>query len=152
MAYDEVSFLNGILLGRSMKGVSMANPNRGDLLRVQSGHLAAMRRVSLRPDAAPGAVGGSAAVEFFTWNINGQLVALSASVPGLSGFGGVSAGAMLTETGERLHALASLADGLAAGLGAALRQKAADRSLLVSGMPEGLGGTLLAAGTITINE
>ena len=63
MAYDETSFLNGIVLGRAMKGVSMANPNRGNFLRVLSGQLAAMRIVSLCPGGAPGPAGGSVAVE-----------------------------------------------------------------------------------------
>ena len=35
MAYDETSFLSGIALGRAMKGISMANPNRGGTPHVE---------------------------------------------------------------------------------------------------------------------
>ena len=149
MAYDETSFLNGLILGKAMKGVGMADPNRGDHLRVQSGRLTAVRKTVTRPEALPPVLGGSAAVESFLWRIHGQLVESSAAVPGEQGCAGITAAAVLTDVSERFSAAAAVTGGLTDGIGAALRQKAPDRRLTVPGTPEGLGGTLLAAAEIT---
>ena len=151
MAYDEVSFLNGIILGKAMKGVSMANPNRGDLLRVQSGRLTAVRRI-LRDPVLPGELGGSPQADSFALRIHGEVVQASASISGDFGIGSLLAAGTLTESSEHFYAAVTAAGELTDSVVAALRQKAADRNLLAPGMPEGLGGTLLASVTIINDE
>ena len=152
MAYDETSFLSGIALGRAMKGVSMANPNRGDLLRVLSGRLAAARIVALRPETVPGFTGDSAAVTSFLADLNGQHIRASAAVPGGLGIGSLSAAAVLTQEGELICASAALPGERTDAFGAALRQKAADRSLRAAEAPGGLGGLLQAGAAIAIED
>ncbi len=152
MAYDETSFLSGIALGRAMKGISMANPNRGDFLRVLSGRLAAARIVALRPETVPGFSGDSAAVVSFLADLNGQLIRAAAAVPGVMGLGSLGAAAVLNQEGERLYASAALPGELTDAFSAALRKKAADRSLPAAEMPGGLGGLLQAGAAIAIED
>ena len=151
MAYDETSFLNGLVLGRAMKGISMANPNRGDFLRVLSGRLTAAGIVALHPETVPGFSGDSAAVSFQA-DVHGQRLRASAAVPGEPGLGGLGAAAVLTQEGELIAASAALPGELPGAFGAALRQKAPDRSLQASEAPGGLGGLLRAGAAIVIEE
>ena len=152
MAYDEVSFLNGIVLGRAMKGFSMANPNRGDLLRVQAMRLSKAPCISLRPSALPVMGAFSLTVSVPLWDLNGETVEALVSVPAALGFGSLGAAVELTPDSEEFSAEADFSGGLTAVIGAELRRKAPDRSLHASGMPEGLGGTLTAAGRIITEE
>lgn len=152
MAYDETSFLNGIVLGRAMKGVSMANPNRGNFLRVLSGHLAAMRIVSLCPGAAPGPAGGSVAVESSSFGPVGQRIRIRLLPPGDPGLGGLTVEGRLAAEAERIPAAAAMTGGLAGVFGAALRRKAAEGSWRAENMPNGMGGTVLASAVITTEE
>jgi hypothetical protein len=152
MAYDEYSFLNGLVLGRAMKGVSMANPNRGNFLRVLSGRLEAARIIPLRPDPASGGDGGTPGLEAWALQISGEHIRPSVVAPGSLGFGGLLTAVTLTQEGQQITASAEAPAGMGSALSAALRQKAADRSLRAPGGPVGLGGTLRAQGTITLEE
>ena len=152
MAYDEVSFLNGIILGRAMKGFGMANPNRGNLLRVQAMHLATAPWIYLRPGTLPVFQDSSLTASSLEWDLNGETLEAFVSAPAALGFGGLSASVELTPDSEEFSAEADFSGGLTDVIGAELRQKAPDLSLRVPGMPEGLGSTLTAAGTITIDE
>ncbi len=152
MASDETSFLSGIALGRAMKGISMANPNRGDFLKVLSGHLAAVRSVPLRPAAVPGSAGEIAAVISSRLAPVGQRIRAALFLPGDPGFGGVTVAGKHTPQEERITAEAEVPGELTGSYGAALRRKPADRSLRPEDTPNGIGGTLLAAVTITIEE
>ncbi len=152
MAYDETSFLNGIVLGRAMKGVSMANPNRGNFLRVLSGHLAAMRIVSLCPGGAPGPAGGSVAVESSSFGPVGQRIRIRLLPPGDPGLGGLTVEGRLAAEAELIPAAAAMTGGLAGVFGAALRRKAAEGSWRAENMPNGMGGTVLASAVITTEE
>ena len=148
MAYDETSFLSGIALGRAMKGISMANPNRGGTPHVVSGRLAAVRRVPLRPGAVPGPLGGSAAVSARNLSLFGQHIRASLLPSGDPGFGGIAVTAELAAEEERITAAAAMPGELTGSFGASLRRKAADRSLQAESVPNGMGGTVLAAATI----
>ena len=135
MAYDETSFLNGLALGRAMKGVSMANPNRGDLLRVLSGRLAAARIIAR----------GSAAVAASSLEINGKRIRPHVTAPGETGCGGLSAAATLTQQAERISAAAETPGEMTASVSAAIRRKAPEGSFRAEDVPGGVGGTLQAA-------
>ena len=148
MAYDETSFLNGIVLGRAMKGVSMANPNRGDFLRVLSGRLETLQIVPLRPGAVPSPVWGSITVESYNLGPVGQRIQVGLLLPGDPGFGSIAAEGLLAAEEEVIPAAAALTGELAGVFGAALRRKAAGGSWRAEDMPNGIGGTLLAAVTI----
>ena len=148
MAYDETSFLSGIALGRAMKGISMANPNRGGSPHVVSGRLAAVRRIPLRPGAAAGPLGGSAAVSAWNLSLFGQHIRAALLPPGDPGFGGIAVVAELTAEEERITAAAAMSGELTGSIGASLCRKAADRSLQAESVPNGMGGIVLAAGTI----
>ena len=145
MAYDETSFLNGLALGRAMKGVSMANPNRGDLLRVMSGRLAAARIIALTPEALTGDDWGSAAVAASSLEINGKRIRPHVTAPGEMGCGGLSAAATLTQEAERISAAAETPGEMTASVSAAIRRKAPEGSFRAEDVPGGFGGTVQAA-------
>ena len=145
MAYDETSFLNGLALGRAMKGVSMANPNRGDLLRVLSGRLAAVRIIALTPEALTGGDWGCAAVMASSLEISGQRIRPHVTAPGEAGCGGLSAAAVLTQEAERISAAAETPGEMTAAVSAAIRRKAPEGSFRTEDMPGGIGGTVQAA-------
>lgn len=150
MAYDEVSFLNGVILGRAMKGFSMANPNNGNLLRVQARRVAAVARLYGQPEALPVFPASSLALSSYSWDLQGQTIEKSLTVPAALGLENLGASSELTTAWFSLEA--ELSDGLTASIGAELSQKEPDLELYVPGTPEGLGGALTAAATIIIGE
>lgn len=152
MAYDETSFLSGIVLGRAMKGVSMANPNRGNFLRVLSGHLAAVRIVPLHPQAVPGPAGGSVAVRSCSFGPVGQQIRAALLLPGDPGFGGIAAVGLLMPEEEIIPASAATTGERRGFFSAALRRKAADESWRAEDMPNGMGGTVQASAAINTEE
>ena len=152
MAYDETSFLNCIILGRAMKGVSLANPNLGDFLRMLSGRLETLPIVPLRPGAVPSPVWGSIAVESYNLGPVGQRIRVGLLLPGDPGFGGIAAEGLLSAEEEVIPAAAALTGALAGVFGAALRRKTAEGSWQAEDTPNGMGGTVQAAAVITTED
>lgn len=152
MAYDETSFLSGIVLGRAMKGVSMANPNRGNFLRVLSGRLAAVGIVPLHPEAVPGPAGGSVAVRTYSFGPVGQQIRAALLLPGDPGFGGIAAEGLLAPEEEIIRAAAAATGERRGVFSASLRRKAAEGSWRAENVPNGMGGTVLASAAITTEE
>ena len=152
MAYDETSFLSGIVLGRAMKGVSMANPNRGNFLQVLSGRLAAVGIVPLHPEAVPGPAGGSVAVRTYSFGPVGQQIRAALLLPGDPGFGGIAAEGLLAPEEEIIRAAAAATGERRGVFSASLRRKAAEGSWRAENVPNGMGGTVLASAAITTEE
>ena len=152
MAYDETSFLSGIVLGRAMKGVSMSNPNRGNFLRVLSGRLAAVGIVPLHPEAVPGPAGGSVAVRTYSFGPVGQQIRAALLLPGDPGFGGIAAEGLLAPEEEIIRAAAAATGERRGVFSASLRRKAAEGSWRAENVPNGMGGTVLASAAITTEE
>ena len=152
MAYDETSFLSGIVLGRAMKGVGMANPNRGNFLRVLSGRLAAVGIVPLHPEAVPGPAGGSVAVRSYSFGPVGQQIRAALLLPGDPGLGGIAAEGLLKPEEEIIRASAATTGERRGVFSAAIRRKAAEGSWRAEDMPNGMGGTVQASAVITTEE
>lgn len=98
MPYDENSFLQGIAVGRSMKGVGVIAGGKG------GGGKAAVVSRDLRPvgsifalsRSVPAPDGGSAAGASIYIEVNGQAINTAAPAPSAFGLGGITAAAVIT--------------------------------------------------------
>lgn len=95
MPYDENSFLQGIAVGRSMKGVTVINRGGGGNVRVASGLLNAISSFYTPILALPGTLDGTVAVGNAFIRPEGESIIAAASTPASLGMGGIAASGAL---------------------------------------------------------
>lgn len=98
MPYDENSFLQGIAVGRSMKGVSVLPGGKGGggKADVVSRDLRTVGSIFDLSRSVPAQDGGTAGVESIYIEVNGQTINTAAAAPSAFGLGGITAAAVIT--------------------------------------------------------
>lgn len=91
MPYDENSFLQGIAVGRSMKGVTVINRGGGGNVRVASGVLDAIIPFYSPILALPGGAAGTVAVSNAFIRLDGETIDAAATLPSSLRMAGIQA-------------------------------------------------------------
>ena len=91
MPYDENSFLQGIAVGRSMKGVTVVNQRGGERVQVLSGVLDAIIPFYSPILALPGGAAGTVAVSNAFIRLDGETIAAAATPPSSLSMAGITA-------------------------------------------------------------
>lgn len=96
MPYDENSFLQGVAVGRSLKGISVASPNGDARIRAVSGVVDAIVPFYSSELALLHDTGGEVAVGSAFFHIDGASIDTSVSTPATLGIGSIVPAAVMT--------------------------------------------------------
>lgn len=91
MPYDEDSFLQGITVGRAMKGVTVLNPSGRGIFRVISERINLGTIEHYSAEVPPGE-GGSVSISYMSISISGKEINAAAVVPDQMGITSLTAG------------------------------------------------------------
>lgn len=96
MPYDEDSFLQGITVGRAMKGVTVLNPSGRGTFRVISERINLGSMNYYSAEVPPGE-GGSVSISYMSISISGKEITVSVgNIPAQMGFTELTAGTVIT--------------------------------------------------------
>lgn len=90
MPYDEKSFLQGLAVGRALKGVTVLTPIGGGTLMITSEFMDEGRIILWEPDEVPNELSEGPVIEAVSIRIDGQEIDVSAEAPGTFGYGGIT--------------------------------------------------------------
>lgn len=100
MAYDENSFLQGIAVGRAMKGVTVTSLDQLDHLGTPEMRIVPFSMIVLRADGVPNMQACSLSVAPLSWDLNGEIIAAAVTVPPALGIQSLGVSAELTLDSE----------------------------------------------------
>lgn len=95
MPYDEKSFLQGLAVGRSLKGVQVLNPNGSGAVKVAYPIIRAGQMMHFYL-TVPNAFGCTISFDSMTWDINGERIERTVAIPPQMGQGTLTAIAVPT--------------------------------------------------------
>lgn len=90
MPYDEKSFLQGLAVGRALKGVTVLTPIGGGTLMITSEYIDEGRIILWEPDEVPNELAEGPVIESVSIRMSGQEIDVSAEAPGTFGYGGIT--------------------------------------------------------------
>lgn len=90
MPYDEKSFLQGLAVGRALKGVTVLTPIGGGTLMITSEFIDEGRIILWEPDEVPNELSEGPVIESVSIRMTGQEIDVSVEVPSATGYGGIT--------------------------------------------------------------
>lgn len=107
MPYDENSFLQGVAVGRSLKGISVINTGESGIVSIAGSTMQTGQMVHYYADMPPGD-GGTVAITYLSIDIAGERIETVVAVPAQLGLGAILAGAVMEPQPIRRYSAAQM--------------------------------------------